>query len=139
MWYARFAVADDKQFPTSPMGNTFRYDVHQAALGCDFSGLKSPPRYRQSAARTKDAEATKRFIQAHHAFFLNLSGDGRFDYRWLPFHHFSNPGDYRAFLDLDKRLVTSYSLVSRSHCVDAQDGQLRSRVQFESRYDILVR
>ena len=137
--HARFAVDDPDAFPTSPMGNTFRYAIHQAALTCDFSALPKAPRYRSSAARTKDADATARFIKAHHAFYLGLSDHGQFDYTLFPFHHFSNPAYYKAFFELDKRRVTSYTLVSRSHCIDAHEGQLRSRVQHESRYDIPIR
>ncbi|MEM6584432.1 MAG: hypothetical protein AAF692_01630 [Pseudomonadota bacterium] len=137
--HARFAVDDPDAFPTSPMGNTFRYAIHQAALRCDFSALPEAPRYRSSASRTEDAEATAQFIKAHHAFYLNLSDDGRFNYTLFPFHHFSNPAYYKAFFELDKRRVTSYTLVSRSHCIDAHEGRLRSRVQHESRYDIPVR
>ncbi len=137
--HARFAVADDKLFPTSAMGNTRLYKVHQAALECDFSEVGKARRYRSSYSRTKDTEATDRFIRAHHQFFLNLSDDGRFNYVLFPFHHFSNPADYREFFALDKRRVTSYSLVSRSHCIEARDGNLHSQVQYESRYDIPIR
>lgn len=137
--HARFAVDDERQFPTSEMGNTRFYAIHQAAQACDFSGLTEAPDYRQASAFARDLEATRGFIRAHHAFYLNLSADGRFNYQWFPFHHFANPADYRDFFALDKRRITSYTLVARSHCLSAGDGTLRSDVRYETRYDIPVR
>jgi hypothetical protein len=137
--HARFAVGDDKLFPTSPMGNTRLYKVHQAALQCDFSKVGKARRYRPSYNRTRDNETTDRFIRAHHEFFLNLSDDGRFDYVLFPFHHFSNPADYQEFFELDKRRITSYALVNRSHCIGIKNGRLHSQVQYESRHDIPIR
>lgn len=137
--HARFAVDDAEMFPTSEMGNTRLYAVKQAASACDFSGLASAPGYRQPSVFAKDMEATRSFIRAHHAFYLNLSDDGRFNYQLFPFHHFANPADYAAFFALDKRRITSYSLVARSHCLSAAGASLKSDVRYETRYDIPVR
>ena len=137
--HARFAIDDDAAFPTSEMGNTRLYAVKKAAEACDFSALPGAPGYRRDAAFAKDMEATKGFIRAHHAFYLNLSADGRFNYQMFPFHHFANPADYADFFALDKRRITSYSLVARSHCLGAGDGKLQSDVRHETRYDIPVR
>lgn len=137
--HARFFVDTGAHFPTSPMGNTPRYGVMKAAKECDLSKLRNPPVYRDAAQMTQDNAATTRFVQAHHAFFLNLSGDGRFNYVMFPFHHFSNPADYESFYALDKRRITSYTFIARSHCISAEDGQLQSDIRHETRYDIPIR
>lgn len=137
--HARFTVTDTQQFPTSPMGNARSHAIFKAALACDFSDLAERRNYRVSRAQSRDQAATEDFIRAHHAFFVNLSDDGRFNYVMFPFHHFSNPADYEDFFALDKRRITSYTLVARSHCLSVQDGQLSSAVKHETRYDIPVR
>lgn len=137
--HARFTVADTDQFPTSSMGNARNHAIFQAALACDFNDLPGTRNYRVPRALSRDQAASERFLRAHHKFFLNLSADGRFNYVMYPFHHFSNPRDYEEFFALDKRRITSYTLVARSHCLSAKDGQLSSAAKRETRYDIPVR
>ncbi|MEL7190269.1 MAG: hypothetical protein AAGK17_12005 [Pseudomonadota bacterium] len=134
--HGRFYLDPSSHFPTSPEGNTRFFDVHQASLKCDFSDLPQAKAYRKSKEFTQTNEQTVRFVQAHHKLFNSLSDDGRFNYVLFPFHHLSNPADYDDFFALDKRRVTSYSLVTRSLCVYTQDGRLRTKVQHETRYEI---
>jgi len=109
------------------------YSKTEMALrnNCQMTSLTKKHAVQYPVINDDNFKQVTYFVNFHHQYVMShLNNQGQINYNAFPHHIWSNPFDFGAFYQLDKRAIDHYTLHLNTVCLDFKDNKVIAQPLF---------